>query len=90
MKTECIVQCQIIFFFWFLDCTQTIIAACAVLHNIAVQRKQLLSDDELNATIVEVKGKDGAKRKYVGGMDMMQDPLLLMERTSFVQKHFLK
>lgn len=72
----------------FSECTQTIITACAVLHNIAIQRKQSLPDDEINSPIIEVKGKEGAKRKYTVNTDMMQDPIFLMERNQFLQKHF--
>lgn len=53
-----------------------------------MQRKQPLPEDEVNAPIVEVKGKDGPKRKYAVNIDVMQDPLLLIERNNFIVKYF--
>lgn len=83
---------------FFSETIQSIITACAVLHNIAIQRKlshsQLSKESENNsAADLHIKpNADGTntvpKRKYAVDMVVMQEPLGLLDREHFIQKYF--
>lgn len=70
-----------------LDTIQTIISACAALHNLAIQRNEQLPSDEMNAPIKEIQGKENANARFTN-MALMQEPIALMERDHFIERYF--
>lgn len=73
--------------FLILDTIQTIISACAALHNLAIQRNERLPLDEMNAPIKEIQGKENANARFTN-MAFMQEPIALMERDNFIERYF--
>lgn len=79
-----------------VDTTQSIIAACAVLHNIAIQRNQRLIDSttvrltttQLTSSKESKFCENGNRKRYPNEMSIMQEPMGLLERDHFIQKHF--
>lgn len=70
----------------FTDTSQTIISACAVLHNIAIQRNQELSAADAKADIQAIDGNIHLRREF---SRVVHEPLALLDRHNFIQKHFL-
>lgn len=69
------------------DTIQSIICACATLHNLAIQRNEQLPLDEINSPIKEIQGKEGANPRYTN-MAYAQEPMALIERDNFIERHF--
>lgn len=65
-----------------------IITSAAVLHNIAIQRKQYLPIENYSQTSTTSnyhQSKDNEKRNYFTGM---QDTVGLIDRDNFIAKYF--
>lgn len=72
----------------FADTIQSIIFACAALHNLAIQRNQQLPIDEINAPIKEIHGKESTNARFTN-MAFLQEPMALIERDQFIDRYFI-
>lgn len=73
----------------FTETIQSIITATGVLHNIAIQRNENLSDADMGTPITEVKGKGDIDSTVKLPLTMvLQEPIGLLDRDNFIEKYF--
>lgn len=65
-----------------------IITASAVLHNIAIQRKQPLPLETVSIPKVPDIKSNALRRNYDMDVAVMQEPHGLMDREQFIQRYF--
>lgn len=66
-----------------------IITATAVLHNIAIQRKQPLPPEAASIPkFPDIKSNANLRRNYEMDIAVMQEPHGLMDREQFIQRYF--
>lgn len=70
------------------DTCQMIITASAVLHNIAIQRKQPLPPEAASIPKIPDSKTNALRRNYDMDIAVMQEPHGLIDREQFIQRYF--